>query len=261
MGRKYSFCFLFCKGDEYNMQPIKQVALTCITHDPTGSLLSTIKELKEKLIHLNYHKKYITISNVTPKEIVKELEECNFHINIVEKLGVGNARRDSLKFVSNYDYYHYCDFDRLLTWIKEYPAELNSFIHNIVDVDYLIIGRTEKAFQTHPEEWQVTETVSNKIMSLQLGKQVDITAGSCRISKQAADYIIKYSKCRMTDGEWPMIIKEFTDFKIGYIAVDGLKYVNSLNQDNIIDPIKAWSTRLELSYIISQSIMNITKNT
>ena len=38
------------------MQPIKQVALTCITHDPTGSLLSTIKELKEKLIHLNYHK-------------------------------------------------------------------------------------------------------------------------------------------------------------------------------------------------------------
>ena len=45
-----------CKGDEYNMQPIKQVALTCITHDPTGSLLSTIKELKEKLIHLNYHK-------------------------------------------------------------------------------------------------------------------------------------------------------------------------------------------------------------
>ncbi len=102
--------------------------------------------------NLNYDEKYITISNVTPKEIVKELEESNFYINIVEKLGVGNARRDSLKFVSNYDYdyYHYCDFDRLLTWIKEYPAELNSFIQNIVDVDYLIIGRTEKAFQTHP---------------------------------------------------------------------------------------------------------------
>lgn len=243
------------------MQPIKQVALTCITHDPTGSLLSTIKELKEELMNLNYDKKYITISNVTPKEIVKELEECKFHINIAEKSGVGNARRDCLKFVSNYDhdYYHYCDFDRLLTWVKEYPAVLNSFIQNIVDVDYLIIGRTDQAFQTHPEEWQVTETVSNKIMSLQLEKQVDITAGSCGLSKQAADYIIKYSKFRMTDGEWPMIMKEFTDFKIGYIAVDGLKYVNSLNQDNIIDPIKAWSTRLELSYIISQSILNLTK--
>lgn len=243
------------------MQPIKQVALTCITHDPTGSLLSTIKELKEELLNLNYDKKYITISNVTPKEIVKELEECNFHIKIVEKLGVGNARRDSLKFVSNYDhdYYHYCDFDRLLTWIKEYPAELNSFIHNIVDVDYLIIGRTEKAFQTHPEEWQVTESVSNKIMSLQLEKQVDITAGSCALSKRAIDYIIKYSKCRMTDGEWPMIINTFTDFNIGYITVEGLKYVNKLNQDNIVDPIKVWSTRLELSYIISQSILELTK--
>lgn len=39
------------------MQPIKQVALTCITHDPTGSLLTTIKELKKELIHLNYDKK------------------------------------------------------------------------------------------------------------------------------------------------------------------------------------------------------------
>ncbi|MED0989461.1 hypothetical protein [Bacillus nitratireducens] len=243
------------------MKLVKQVALTCITHDPTGGLLAAIKELKEELLNLNYDEKCITISNVTPREIVKELEECNFHINIVEKSGVGSARRDSLNFVSNYDhdYYHYCDFDRLLTWIKEYPAELNSFIQNIVDVDYLIIGRTETAFQTHPEEWQVTETVSNKIMSLQLGKEVDITAGSCALSKRAINHIIKYSKCRMTDGEWPMIINTFTDFNIGYMAVDGLKYVNKLNQDNIMDPIKAWSTRLELSYIISQSILEVTK--
>lgn len=55
--------------------------------------------------------------------------------------------------------------------MKAYPAELNTFIQNIVDVDYLIIGRTDRAFQTHPEEWQVTETVSNKIMSLQLGNK------------------------------------------------------------------------------------------
>ncbi|MED0973300.1 MULTISPECIES: hypothetical protein [Bacillus cereus group] len=243
------------------MESVKQVALTCITHDPSGGLLPTIKELKEELLNLNYDQKYITISNVTPREIVKELEECNFHINIVEKSGVGNARRDSLGFVGNYDhdYYHYCDFDRLLTWITEYPEEHNAFIQNIVDVDYLIIGRTEAAFHTHPEEWQVTETVSNKIMSLQLGKEVDITAGSCVLSKRAIDYIIKHSKCRMTDGEWPMIINTFTDFNIDYVAVDGLKYVNKLNQDNIIDPIKSWSIRLELSYIISQSILELTK--
>lgn len=63
----------------------------------------------------------------------------------------------------------------------------------------------------------------------------------------------------MTDGEWPMIINTFTDFNIRYTAVEGLKYVNKLNQDNIIDPIKAWSTRLELLYIISHSILELTK--
>ncbi len=97
-------------------------------------------------------RKYITISNVTPKrDCKKKLEESNFYINIVEKLGVGNARRDSLKFVSNYDYdyYHYCDFDRLLTWIKEYPAELNSFIQNIVDVELLNHWQNRKKLFRH----------------------------------------------------------------------------------------------------------------
>ncbi len=66
------------------------------------------------------------------------------------------------------------DFDRLLTWMKEYPAELNSFIQNIADVDYLIIGRTGRAFPRHIlKNVQVTETSINKIMSLQLGKQVE----------------------------------------------------------------------------------------
>ena len=34
------------------MQPIKQVALTCITHDPTGSLLSAIKRIKRGIVKL-----------------------------------------------------------------------------------------------------------------------------------------------------------------------------------------------------------------
>jgi len=76
--RKYSFCFLFCKEGEYSMESIKRVALTCITHDPTGRLLLTIEQLKEELLSLNYDQKYITVSNATPGEIVKQLEECNF---------------------------------------------------------------------------------------------------------------------------------------------------------------------------------------
>lgn len=238
------------------MHSAKQVALTCITHDPSGSLLPIIRELKDELIKLNYNQKYITISDLTPEEVISELKQCNFNINIIEKSGAANARRESLKFVNNYshDYYHYCDFDRLLTWIIEFPDELDTLIKNIADVDYLIIGRTQNAFHTHPEEWKVTESISNKIMSLQLGRDVDITAGSCVLSRRSMNYIIKYSSWKMTDAEWPMIINKLTDFDIDYIEVEGLKYINKLNKDNIIDPVQSWSTRLKLSYIISQSI-------
>ncbi|OSX98711.1 hypothetical protein BTJ45_04727 [Bacillus mycoides] len=39
------------------MKLVKQVALTCITYDPTGGLLAAIKELKEELLNLNYDEK------------------------------------------------------------------------------------------------------------------------------------------------------------------------------------------------------------
>ncbi|PFJ42578.1 hypothetical protein COL01_11505 [Bacillus thuringiensis] len=244
------------------MKTRNHIALTCITHDPLGELLPIIRTLKDELKNLNYNQKYITISNVTPEEVVNELKLCNFNINIIEKLGVGHARRESLKFVHNYshDYYHYCDFDRLLTWILEFPDELDNFIRNIVNVDYLIIGRTQDAFSTHPEEWKVTESITNKIMSLHLGKAVDITAGSCSLSKRSIEYIIKYSSAKMTDAEWPMIIKTFTDYDIDYIEVEGLKYIQEFNKSNVPDySVDSWLIRLKLSYIISQSIADVVE--
>ena len=50
----------------------------------------------------------------------------------------------------------YCDFDRVITWIKLYPKELFEVISNFnnsFDKDYIVVGRTEKPLiHTHPLE-------------------------------------------------------------------------------------------------------------
>lgn len=41
---------------------------------------------------------------------------------------------------------------------------------------------------THPVQGVETENITNKICSLELGKEVDITAGSCSFSRNAGKY-------------------------------------------------------------------------
>ncbi|MFD2042953.1 hypothetical protein ACFSTA_01375 [Ornithinibacillus salinisoli] len=91
---------------------------------------------------------------------------------------------------------------------------MKKIVTEISKYDYLILGRTQRAFQTHPVEWVETEKITNKICSLELNREVDITAGSCSFSRVAAEYISSYSQEKMTDAEWGMIIYRIAGLKV-----------------------------------------------
>jgi hypothetical protein len=59
-----------------------------------------------------------------------------------------------------------------------YEWELKNVVQDIPNYHYLILGRTERALKTHPVEWIETEKITNKIFSLEIGQDVDVTAGS-----------------------------------------------------------------------------------
>ncbi len=105
----------------------------------------------------------------------------------------------------------------------------DNVVSEIPKYPYLIIGRSNKAFYSHPVEWYETESIANKIFSLEVGINADITAGSCGISRESANYISKFSNCLMTDAEWPLIVKRIARFDIGYMETDGLCYVEENN--------------------------------
>ncbi|TQR19161.1 hypothetical protein [Psychrobacillus vulpis] len=234
-----------------------QTALLTVTHDISGKNIELYTELKSELEGL-YSEIFITISDESSLELIKVIEESNFKVKIIPKNGAAHARREVLKFglEGNSKYFHYCDFDRILTWGKYYLNELKTVVLDVPNYDYQILGRSDRAIKTHPIEWIETEKITNKIFSLEFGRDVDITSGSCSFSKESAEYINGYSKEKMTDSEWAMIIARIAKLQVDYKTVEGLEYHEEINSvDKEISDSDKWLRRLELSLIISRASM------
>lgn len=241
---------------------MNNIGLICVTHDPKGKNKNLIKEVSPILNDI-YTDKFITISEETDKDLIRELDKNGFNVKIIPKKGAAHARREVLKFglTGCNQYFHYCDFDRLLTWGDKYAKELKKIVFEIANYDYLILGRTERAFNTHPIEWVETEKITNKIFSLELGQEADITAGSCGFSRSSAELVEKYSKDKMTDAEWPMIVHRIGKLKVGYKAVEGLEYREEVNgYTREVNQSEKWFGRVKLCYIISESAINTGKD-
>jgi hypothetical protein len=240
---------------------MSKIALLTVTHDPKGKNIKLFKEI-QKDIESIYGELFITISDQSSLELIKEMEKSKFNVKVISKRGAAEARREVVNFglSGNSQYYHYCDFDRLLTWGKNYLNELKTILTKVSNHNYLILGRTERAFNTHPEAWIETEKITNKICSLELNKEVDITAGSCSFSRECAEYINKYSKDKMTDSEWVMIIHRIAKLGVDYCVVEGLEYQEETNGvGTSVSEAEEWLVRLKLCYIISESALKTGK--
>jgi hypothetical protein len=234
---------------------LAKIGLLTVTHDPKGKNILLLNELHKEFEKI-YGELFITISEESSAELVEAFKNTGFKVKIISKRGAAEARREVVKFglSGESEFYHYCDFDRLLTWGKNHLTELRNLVTIVPIHDYLILGRTERAFHTHPESWIETEKITNKICSMILSKEVDITAGSCSFSRKSAEYINQYSEDRMTDAEWAMIIHRIAGLEVDYTAVEGLEYSEETNGvDTTVNPAEEWLVRLKLSHIISES--------
>lgn len=236
---------------------MNNTALITVTHDIEGKNLKVFNNAKDKFKRL-YDNVYITVSEETNVKLREELIKNGFKVKIIPKKGAANARREVLKFglSGEEQNFHYCDFDRILTWIDNYYLELIDIVNSVHNHNYLILGRTPRAFNTHPIEWIETEKITNKIFSIETGLNADITAGSCGFSRECGKCISENSQDKMTDGEWPMIVYKIMKKNLSYKAVEGLEYIEDVNgySKSVEDSYK-WYIRLKLSYIISESIM------
>ena len=233
------------------------ICLVCVVHDKEGRYVEYVRRAAPTLRAVYPHR-YIAISDQTSDLLESELRESGFEVRRVPKAGASNARRDALRFVQHtpFGHFHYCDLDRILTWALTEADELASVKTDITNCDYIIFGRTTRAFRTHPESWVRTEEITNHIFSLELGQEVDVTAGSCGFSKASLESILVHSTDKPTDSEWPMIIHRIAEGSIGYRAVEGLAYAEEINGPGPEqNDARTWVTRVRLCHLISSAAM------
>jgi hypothetical protein len=160
----------------------------------------------------------------------------------------------------------YCDFDRALHWAERYPEELAQVVARLPGHDCTVLGRTPRAFASHPRMQRETEAIINHVFGLVSGQPwSDVTAAARGLSRRAAWAILDGcpEQSLGTDVAWPLFLQRAGDFSLGYIAAEGLEFETADRFDDEItaaggldswlaqldaDP-RAWAFRLELAQI------------
>jgi hypothetical protein len=142
--------------------------------------------------------------------------------------GIGPVRRQTVRLGLTADTSHLqmCDFDRAIHWAVCWPRDLGATVAGILDYDLLVLGRTDRAWSTHPPYQAETEPLFNQVFSLVTGRAWDVGAGSRGLSRRAARTLLEISR-EMTvgvDAEWPLLLLQREGFRVGYRRCEGLEF-------------------------------------
>jgi hypothetical protein len=121
---------------------------------------------------------------------------------------------------------HFCDLDRVLHWVEFYPDELGEVLAAAAESDFVVLGRTPRAFASHPRVQRDTEQLINHTFFLASGRQWDITAGSRILSRQAAEVLLADCPDETIgcDCSWPLFLWQRGGFAVDYRETEGLEF-------------------------------------
>ncbi len=157
-------------------------------------------------------------------EAVKALPNVRAFVNTEWPQGRYMALKKSLE--TDASHVHYADMDRLLRWVEIAPDELRQTAERIEQSDCLVIGRTEQAWDTHPQALRQTEKISNSVFSALLGQELDLSAGSKAFSRRAVEFLMVNSlpaRAMGADSEWIVVLHR-AGFKVESLLVNGLDW-------------------------------------
>jgi hypothetical protein len=208
------------------------VHLVATVHDPQDRLAAPTRQYLPALLDL-YCGVILLCSQATSPQAVTLLRDLGATVACDDDepdghFYIGHKRRQALRLglAAGAEYLHLCDFDRALHWTAIYPDELGQTVVAIPGYDLLILGRTRRAFETHPSYQTRTEALANHVFGLAYGQEMDVTSGSRALSYRAAEHLVTHSQERGVgvDAEWPLLLRSLGGMKIGYRTCEGLEF-------------------------------------
>lgn len=191
---------------------------------------------------------------------------------------LGRPRRESVELALQCEqsFIMFCDFDRVIHWADVYPDELAAVVARLPAHDFTVLGRTERAFASHPRVQRDTESIINHVFAMTSGTPWDITAAARGLSRRAAGAIMEGCPDESigTDAAWPLFVQRAGGFSMGYIATEGLEFETA---DRFGDEVAAagglaqwidsmdadprnWAQRLEMAKLCAEAVIPYVEN-
>src|SRR5215211_53963 len=179
-----------------------------------------------------YRAVYVCATEQTDRRVATVLEKNGATVEWQPAGAPGHGRRRvvELALKDAHSSVLYVDLDRWLHWAGTFPDELQGLPERIAadepEAWYVCLGRTPRAFDTHPEVQRVAERATSRALEVVIGRPVDATAGGSWLSREAAELIVACSTERTmgTDLEWPALVWRQDPDRLGVIEVDGLEF-------------------------------------
>ncbi|MBD3254404.1 MAG: hypothetical protein GF383_04885 [Candidatus Lokiarchaeota archaeon] len=253
--------------------------ILCSTfHDPEFKLRHHLNSAMTK-IQQSFSKKIVCCTPITSNKAISSLKELDFHVVLGRELIQVNNYNLALSAAinetnnPNNQRIFYVDFDRLIHWSNNYPDELLATIDQCKEVELLHIGRSERAFNTHPSTQKATENIVNEFGSkvLELKKPVDLISVCYSFTKNLGKKLLELAHTTYTGfyGAWPVILWRNAKTK-KYIEVEGQEWETPDRFAEVIEKIgyeswleefqtpKEWEKRVKL---LRECILEISQIT
>ncbi len=253
------------------------LALAATHHDPQGRLHEQLSAAMPALADA-FDALAVICSAATSQPSLDLLAYAGAHIlrqpahaGGSEQLGAARRAVISLAFESGVPLVMYCDLDRALHWVLTYPAEMARVALRIPEHDFTVLGRTPRAFDSHPRIQRDTESIVNCVYQMISGNDWDMTAAARGLSRRAADAL--FTGCSEdsigVDVAWPLHIQQRTQLSLGYVEAQGLEFETADRYGDEVaaegglarwmqqldrDP-RQWARRLELARMELQAMI------
>ena len=260
----------------------KQVALAVTMHDPQSSMLAQARQVSSVLARCFAHMT-VYATPTSGAALRAYLAEQGAQIRVQEhelKDGLrqlGGVRREAVKLAGETGAPHifYCDFDRVLHWAEFYPAELATVAQQITKFDFCVLGRTARAFHSHPRVQVETEQIVNNVFAQVSGRQWDVLAAARGFSPAAIACIEQNcpDDTLGVDASWPLCVLRHAHLTMGYFETEGLEFETADRHGAEVDAAggraawisqvdaspRRWARRLEMAQIEVESMMEFSQ--
>jgi hypothetical protein len=240
-----------------NLQPGISVVLAATHHDPEGRLYDQTLGMLPRLaryfsgiaIQATHASQQRSLDLLASAGALVQREAAPDSSSLVL---LGHARRAVLELGLRLEApaILFCDLDRALHWAEHYPDELAGVVAQLGQYDMTVLGRTERAFASHPRIQRDTEAIVNTVFASVSQYDWDVTAAARGLSRRAAEAILAgcHEQSVGTDVAWPLFLQRRGGFSLGYRATEGLEFETAdryADQVAAAGGIDAWTARLD----------------